>query len=106
MYTLPDLPYGYDALEPYIDSETMKLHHDKHHASYVKNLNDAISKHGELFSKSAEELIMSLDDIPEDIRMSVRNNAGGHVNHSMFWQIMAPNSGGEPSGELLKEVNK
>lgn len=106
MYTLPELPYGYDALEPFIDQETMKLHHDKHHAAYVKNLNDAIEKHPELASKSVEELIMNLNDVPEDIRMAARNNAGGHVNHTMFWEIMAPNAGGEPSGALAEEINK
>lgn len=106
MYTLPELTYGYDALEPFIDQETMKLHHDKHHATYVKNLNDVVQKHPELSSKTAEELILDLNSIPEDIRMAVRNNAGGHVNHSMFWEIMAPGAGGEPSGKLAEEINK
>ncbi|OGZ70363.1 MAG: superoxide dismutase [Candidatus Staskawiczbacteria bacterium RIFCSPHIGHO2_12_FULL_38_11] len=106
MYTLPNLPYSYNALEPYIDKETMTIHHDKHHAAYVKNLNDAIDKYPDLFSKSAEELMMNLSDVPEEIRTVVRNNAGGHVNHTMFWQIMAPNSGGEPTGALAKEITK
>ncbi|OGZ64166.1 MAG: superoxide dismutase [Candidatus Staskawiczbacteria bacterium RIFCSPLOWO2_01_FULL_40_39] len=105
-YTLPPLPYGYDALEPYISKEIMMLHHDKHHAGYVSNLNAAIEKHPDLFSKSAEDLLINLNDVPEDIRVAVRNNAGGHVNHSMFWQIMAPNGGGEPSGKLAEEINK
>ena len=106
IYTLPPLPYDYNALEPFIDEETMHLHHDKHHAAYVKNLNDAIAKHEELASKGAEELLMDLNAIPEDIRVAVRNNAGGHVNHSMFWQIMGPNAGGEPSGVLAGEITK
>jgi len=92
--------------EPYIDQETMKLHHDKHHAAYIKNLNDAIEKHPELSSKTAEELLLDLNIIPEDIRMTVRNNGGGHVNHSIFWQIMGPNAGGEPSGELAEKIKK
>ena len=105
-YTLPDLPYAYDDLEPHISKEIMMLHHDKHHAAYVNNLNTAIEKHPELFEKTPEELLMNLNDIPEDIRTAVRNNGGGHVNHSMFWQIMAPNAGGEPSGELAEEIVK
>ena len=105
-YTLPDLPYAYDALQPYISEEIMKLHHDKHHAAYVANLNAAVEKHPELFEKTAQELLINLNDIPEDIRMVVRNNGGGHVNHSMFWQIIAPNAGGEPSGELAEEIKK
>ncbi|OGZ69811.1 MAG: superoxide dismutase [Candidatus Staskawiczbacteria bacterium RIFCSPHIGHO2_02_FULL_34_9] len=105
MYTLPELPYDYSALEPYIDTETMKLHHDKHHASYVKNLNDAIEKHPELAVRTAEELLLDLNSIPEDIRMVVKNSGGGHVNHSMFWQIMGPNAGGSPSGVLLEAIN-
>lgn len=105
-YTLPDLPYKYDVLEPYIDEETMKFHHDKHHAAYVNNLNAAIEKHPDLFSKTAEELIKNLDQVPEEIRMAVRNNAGGHVNHTMFWQSMVPNAGGEPTGTLAEEIKK
>ncbi len=104
-YILPELPYDYKALEPYISEEIMKLHHDKHHAAYVNNLNTAIEKHPDLFNKSAEELLMDLNKIPEDIRTTVRNNAGGHVNHSMFWKIMSPNAGGEPSGKLADEIN-
>ncbi len=104
-YTLPELPYAYNALEPYISEEIMKLHHDKHHATYVSNLNVAIEKHPEFFEKTAEQLLVMLDKLPEDIRTAVRNNAGGHVNHSMFWESMAPKSGGEPSGDLAKVIN-
>jgi len=105
-YTLKPLPYAYDALEPYIDHETMQIHHDKHHAGYIKNLNDIIEKNPDLFQENPEDLITNLDDIPEEIRTVVRNNAGGHVNHTMFWQIMGPNCGGEPTGVLLEEINK
>lgn len=105
-HTLPDLPYAYDALEPYISKEIMELHHGKHHAAYIKNLNDALEKYEDLQEKTAEELITDLTAVPEEIRTAVRNNAGGHVNHSMFWQIMAPNAGGEPSGALAEEINK
>lgn len=99
-HELPPLPYGYDALEPHIDKQTMTLHHDKHHAAYVNNLNAAIEKHPELSGKSAEDLIRDLSAVPEDIRTIVRNNGGGHVNHSMFWTIMKPHGGGEPKGQL------
>lgn len=99
-YTLPDLPYPKDALEPHIDAKTMEIHHDKHHAAYVNNLNAAIEKHPELGKSSAEELIANLKSVPEDIRGAVRNNAGGHVNHSMFWKLMKKGGGGKPSGEL------
>ena len=92
-YELPPLPYDYAALEPVIDKQTMTLHHDMHHGAYVKNLNAAIEKHPELASKSAEDLIRDLNAIPEDIRGAVRNNGGGHVNHSMFWKIMKPKGG-------------
>ncbi len=102
---LPALPYAYDALEPYIDEETMHLHHDKHHATYVNNLNAALEKHPELAGKSAEELIRDLSSVPEDIKMVVRNNGGGHVNHSMFWQIMGPH-GGQPSGALAQAIQE
>ncbi|MEI5989608.1 superoxide dismutase [Fe] [Enterococcus termitis] len=104
-YTLPDLPYAYDALEPYIDVETMHLHHDKHHNTYVTNLNAAIDKHPELGTKSVEELIADMDSIPEDIRTAVRNNGGGHANHSFFWEIMAPNAGGAPTGEIKDAID-
>lgn len=104
-YTLPDLPYAYNALEPYIDEETMHYHHDKHHQTYVNNLNGAVEKHPELFSKSAEELITDLAAIPEDIRGAVRNNGGGHANHSLFWQIMGPD-GGHLNGPVQEAVRK
>ena len=104
-YEVPTLPYAYDALEPHIDKETMTLHHDKHHQAYVTNLNAAIEKHPELGSKSPEELIKNLDAIPEDIRPAVRNNGGGHVNHSMFWEIMKPGGGGTPTGPLAEAIN-
>src|SRR5437868_2490209 len=103
---LPPLPYDYSALEPHIDTQTMQIHHDKHHAAYVNNLNAALDKHPELGSKSAEELIKDLNNVPEDIRTAVRNNAGGHVNHTMFWQIMGPNGGGEPTGAIASAINE
>jgi Fe-Mn family superoxide dismutase len=99
------LPYDYNALEPHIDEQTMHLHHDKHHAAYVNNLNAALEKHPELQGKSAEELISNLSAVPEDIRTAVRNNGGGHVNHTMFWQIMGPNGGGAPTGALADAIN-
>ncbi len=103
-FEVPALPYAYDALEPHIDEATMHLHHDKHHQAYVTNLNAAIEKHPELSSKSPEDLIKDLNAIPEDIRMAVRNNGGGHVNHTMFWEIMGPGGGGEPTGALLEAI--
>jgi Fe-Mn family superoxide dismutase len=99
-FELPPLPYGYDALEPHIDTQTMQIHHDKHHAAYVNNLNAALEKHPEFEVSSIEDLIMRLDQVPEDIRTAVRNNGGGHMNHTMFWEIMGPNAGGAPGGEL------
>mgnify|MGYP003511580183 FL=1 len=105
-YQLPKLPYGYDALEPYIDVETMHIHHEKHHNAYVTNLNAAIEKHPELGSKSIEELIADIDALPEDIRTAVRNNGGGHANHTFFWEIMAPKAGGEPVGELKTAIDE
>ncbi|HCG02065.1 MAG TPA: superoxide dismutase, partial [Chloroflexi bacterium] len=104
-FQVPPLPYDYNALEPHIDEETMHLHHDKHHQAYVNNLNAALEKHPELQSKSAEDLIRDLNSVPEDIRTAVRNNGGGHVNHSMFWQIMGPNGGGEPNGAIADAIN-
>jgi Fe-Mn family superoxide dismutase len=103
-FELPPLPYDYAALEPYIDEATMKLHHDKHHQAYVTNLNGAVEKHPELGKKTPEELIEDLAAIPEDVRKVVQNNGGGHVNHTMFWEIMKPGGGGEPSGELAEEI--
>ncbi|HFD3584981.1 TPA: superoxide dismutase [Enterococcus faecium] len=105
-YTLPDLPYAYDALEPYIDEETMHLHHDKHHNTYVTNLNAAIEKYPELGEKTIEELLSDMDAIPTDVKTAVRNNGGGHANHSFFWEIMAPNAGGEPTGEIKEAINE
>lgn len=105
-YELPPLPYDYNALEPYISAEIMKLHHDKHHQAYVTNLNAAIEKHPELGNKSAEDLIRDLNSVPEDIRTAVRNNGGGHVNHTMFWQIMKPQGGGEPTGAIADAIRE
>ena len=99
-YKLPDLPYAYDALESHIDEETMKLHHDKHHNTYVEGVNKAIEGHEDLQKLSIEELVAKLDEVPENIRTAVRNSGGGHANHSLFWEIMSPNGGGEPTGEL------
>jgi Fe-Mn family superoxide dismutase len=103
-YELPPLPYDYAALEPYIDEATMKLHHDKHHQAYVTNLNGAVEKHPELGKKSPEDLLKDLGSVPEDVRTTVRNNGGGHVNHSMLWQIMKPKGGGEPTGEIAAQI--
>lgn len=103
-YQLPDLPYGYDALEPYIDAQTMQIHHDLHHGGYVNKLNAALEGHSDLASKSVEDLLRGINEVPEDIRTAVRNNGGGHANHSMFWEIMSPNGGGEPSGELADAI--
>lgn len=105
-YTLPDLPYAFDALEPYIDEETMHLHHDKHHNTYVTNLNAAIDKHPELGEKTIEELLSDMDAVPTDIKTAVRNNGGGHANHSFFWKIMAPNAGGEPTGAIKEAIDE
>jgi len=105
-YSLPALPYDYAALEPTIDAATMHLHHDKHHQAYVNNLNAAIEKHPELGSKEAWELLLDLNAIPEDIRGAVRNNGGGHVNHTMFWEIMKPGGGGAPTGAIGDQITK
>jgi Fe-Mn family superoxide dismutase len=104
-HTLPPLPYSSDALEPHIDKQTMEIHHGKHHNAYVTNLNAAVDKHPELASKTAEDLIRNLNGVPEDIRTAVRNNGGGHVNHTMFWQIMGPNAGGAPTGAIADAIN-
>ena len=103
-HELPKLPYAYDALEPHIDKETMTLHHDKHHQAYVTNLNAAIEKHPELASKSALDLIKDLSKVPDDIKAAVRNNGGGHVNHTMFWTIMGPGKGGAPTGRIGEAI--
>lgn len=105
-YTLPDLPYAYDALEPYIDEETMHLHHDKHHNTYVTNLNAAIEKHPELGEKTVEELLADFSSVPEDIQTAVRNNGGGHANHTFFWEILGPNAGGEPTGAIEEAIEE
>ena len=103
-YTLPKLPYAYDALQPHIDAKTMEIHHTKHHQAYINNANAALEKHPELASKSAEELLKNLAAIPEDVRTVLRNNAGGHANHSLFWTVMGPGAGGEPTGELGQAI--
>ncbi|EOT44210.1 superoxide dismutase [Enterococcus columbae] len=105
-YQLPELPYAYDALVPTIDEETMHLHHEKHHNTYVTNLNAAIEKHPEFGTKTVEELVAAINEVPEDIRTAVRNNGGGHANHSFFWKIMSPNGGGEPVGELKAAIEE
>ncbi len=105
-FTLPALPYAFNALEPHIDAKTMEIHHDKHHQAYINNLNAAIEKHPELANKSVEDLLKDLNAVPEDIRTAVRNNGGGHWNHSMFWVIMSPKGGGEPSGALADAIKK
>lgn len=109
MFTLPDLPYAYNALEPFIDERTMQIHHDKHHAAYVKNLNDALAGHEDWLGKSIEEIITDLSAVPEAIRMKVRNNGGGHYNHSLFWTMMAPNPGGarlQAQGDVAAAITK
>lgn len=103
---LPPLPYDYDALEPYIDRATMEIHHDRHHATYVNNLNAALEKHPELANTSPEHLLQDLDQIPEEIRTTVRNHGGGTVNHTQFWHNMTPHGHGQPSGGLLKEIER
>ena len=105
-HSLPPLPYDYAALEPYIDAQTMTLHHDKHHGAYVNNLNAAIEKHPQLASKSVEDLLRDINSVPEDIRATVRNNGGGHMNHTMFWLIMKPKGGGPPTGRIADEIKK
>ncbi|WP_096188408.1 superoxide dismutase [Evansella halocellulosilytica] len=105
-FTLPELPYSHDALTPHIDEETMKIHHGKHHNTYVTKLNDALEGHSDLQGKSLEDLISNLDALPESIRGAVRNNGGGHYNHTLFWQIMSPNGGGAPTGELADAINE
>lgn len=113
MFTLPNLPYAYNALEPYIDEKTMMIHHDKHHAAYVKNVNDALAGHADLLVMPIEQLLMNLSKVPEDIRTKVRNNGGGHANHTLFWEIMTPASvplsgttAGKPGGALAKAIDK
>lgn len=105
-HTLPALPYAPEALEPHIDAQTMNIHHGKHHQGYVTNLNAAIEKAPELSSWSLDDLCRRINDVPEAVRTAVRNNAGGHWNHSLFWEVMAPNAGGEPSGDLGAAITK
>jgi superoxide dismutase, Fe-Mn family len=104
-FELPPLPYDYSALEPSIDTQTMQLHHDKHHAAYVTNLNNALQGVTQFDGKSVEDILRHISDVPENVRTAVRNNGGGHANHSMFWQIMKPNGGGEPTGALADAIN-
>lgn len=104
-FELPPLPYAEDALEPYIDARTMGIHHDKHHAAYTNNLNAALEGHADLAGKSIEALLGNLDAVPESIRTAVRNNGGGFANHNLFWEIMGPNGGGEPSGDLAAAID-
>jgi Fe-Mn family superoxide dismutase len=104
-HTLPPLPYASDALEPHIDKQTMEIHHGKHHNAYVTNLNAALEKHPALQSKSVEDLLRDIASVPEDIRTAVRNNGGGHANHSMFWQTMGPGAGGAPTGAVADAIN-
>ena len=104
-HQVPDLPYDFGALEPHIDAKTMEIHHDKHHAAYVNNLNKALEKHSDLQKKSVEDLLRYLSAVPEDIRTAVRNNGGGHYNHSLFWPSMSADGGGEPDGDLGKAID-
>jgi Fe-Mn family superoxide dismutase len=104
-FKLPDLPYAYNALEPHIDARTMEIHHTKHHQAYINNANAALEKYPDLQNKSVEELLKNLNAVPEDIRTAIRNNAGGHANHSLFWPVMGPNGGGQPSGGLASAIN-
>ena len=105
-YELPPLPYDYNALEPYIDEQTMQLHHDKHHQAYVTNLNNALQGQSQFENLPIEDLVRRINDVPENVRTAVRNNGGGHVNHSMFWQIMKPNGGGAPTGAIADQITK
>ncbi len=107
MFTVPDLPYAYNALEPHIDERTMQIHHDKHHAAYVKNLNDALAGHDDWLAMSVEDIVINLAKVPQEIQMKVRNNAGGHANHSLFWQVMAaaPAGAGKPTGKVATAID-
>lgn len=104
-FELPELPYAYDALEPHIDNETMSIHHTKHHNTYVSNLNGALEGHSDLQNKSLDELLKDLDNLPKEIQTAVRNNGGGHANHSLFWELMSPNGGGSPKGSLAEAID-
>lgn len=105
-YKLPELKYSYDALEPHIDQLTMETHHSKHHQAYVDNANKALEGHENLKAMKVEDLLKSLDEVPEEIRTALRNNAGGHYNHSLFWELMSPNGGGQPGGELAEKIEE
>jgi len=105
-YELPALPYAFDALEPHIDARTMEIHHDRHHQTYVTNLNNALQGHDNLANQSVEDLLRNINQAPENIRTAVRNNGGGHANHSLFWQIMSPNGGGAPTGAIANAINQ
>jgi superoxide dismutase, Fe-Mn family len=105
-FTLPPLPYDYSALEPHIDTQTMQIHHDKHHAAYVNNLNAALESHPDIASKSIEDILRNIKDVPEAARQAVINNGGGHANHTLFWEIMGPNGGGEPRGALADAISQ
>jgi len=105
-YTLPPLAYPYNALEPHIDARTMEIHHTKHHQAYINNVNNALKAHADLESKSVEELISNMNAIPEDIRNVVRNNGGGHANHTFFWSIIGPNAGGQPKANVASAINQ
>ena len=104
-YSLPDLPYGYDALEPHIDARTMEIHHTKHHQTYVDNLNKAVQGHDDLNFDSVDELMRNFNKVPADIQTAVRNNGGGHTNHSLFWTVMGPDGGGKPDGDLANAID-
>ena len=104
-YELPPLPYGFDALAPHIDEQTMRIHHGKHHATYISKLNAALANHPQLAEKNIDDLIKSLDDVPEEIRTAVRNNGGGHANHSLFWKVMGPGGGGPPKGNIANAID-
>jgi len=103
-FSLPDLPYAHNALEPHIDARTMEIHHQKHHGTYVSKLNDALAKHPIWQDKSIEEILRGIDQVPDDIRTAVRNNGGGHANHTLFWEVMAPDGGGEPTGAIGEAI--
>ena len=105
MFTLPDLPYDFNALEPYIDARTMEIHHGKHHQAYIDNLNKALEKARVLQGKTLEEIVGDLDSAPEEVRTAIRNHGGGHYNHSLFWKVMTGSGGGQPAGELLEKIN-
>jgi superoxide dismutase, Fe-Mn family len=105
-FTLPDLPYPYDALEPYIDEQTMHVHHTKHHQTYVDKLNATLEGHDDLLARPVEQLLRNLDDVPEQLRMAVRNHGGGHYNHSLFWKILSPDGGGSPVGQLMSAIER